>query len=132
MPWIRIDDHFDEHPKMAQVGPLAWGMWLAGLAYCNRNLTDGFIPWSIAHTLCAFTVADPDGFIWKLGRTSGHVGEDADAEWVIDLLVDAGLWEEVENGRGRIDGYRVHDYPDYQPTKATIEADRESKRRGGR
>jgi hypothetical protein len=30
---------------MMQVSPTVWGVWLAGLAYANRNLTDGFIPW---------------------------------------------------------------------------------------
>jgi hypothetical protein len=127
MAWVRIDDHFDEHPKMQRVGPLAWGVWLAGLAYCNRNTTDGFIPWSKARTLCSFEVVEDDGRLWGLSRTSGMVGEDIDAEWVTKLLVEAGLWEEVENGRGRVDGYMIHDYPDYQPLKAQIEEDRARK-----
>ena len=44
MPWVRIDDGYADHPKMAAVGPLGQALWLAGLAYCNRYLTDGFIP----------------------------------------------------------------------------------------
>jgi hypothetical protein len=126
MAWVRIDDCFDEHPKLQRVGPLAWGFWLAGLAYCNRNLTDGFIPWSKARTLCSFEVADEDGTVWELCRASGMSGEDVTTQWVIDLLTEVGLWELVENGRGRIDGYRVHDYDQYQPTKAQVEADREA------
>ena len=54
MAWVKIDDHFDEHPKIAQAGPLAVAVWLAGLAYCNRNLTDGFIPWSKAQGLVSW------------------------------------------------------------------------------
>lgn len=122
MPWVRIDDHFNEHPKHAKVGPLAWGVWLAGLAYCNRNLTDGFIPRSVAMTLACFEVVDPEGRVWKLARTSGMTGEDVDMEWVIRLLVDAGLWEEVPGG------YRVHDYHDYQPSREEVEAEREAAR----
>lgn len=122
MPWVRIDDHFNEHPKHARVGPLAWGVWLAGLAYCNRNLTDGFIPRSVAMTLACFEVVDSEGRVWKLARTSGMVGEDVDMGWVIQLLVDAGLWEEVPGG------YRVHDYHDYQPSREEVEAEREAAR----
>ena len=123
MPWVRIDDHFNEHPKHARVGPLAWGVWLAGLAYCNRNLTDGFIPRSVAMTLACFEVVDAEGRVWKLARTSGMVGEDVDMGWVIQLLVDAGLWEEVPGG------YRVHDYHDYQPSREEVEAERAIARR---
>lgn len=127
MAWVRIDDHFDEHPKMQRVGPLAWGYWLAGLAYCNRNLTDGFIPWNKARTLCSFEIVEDDGLMWELSRVSGHAGEDMTAEWLIGLLIDAELWEEVKNGKGRVDGYLIHDYPDYQPLKAQIEEERAKK-----
>lgn len=132
MAWVRIDDHFDEHPKLQRVGPLGWGVWMAGLAYCNRNLTDGFIPWAKARTLVSFDVVEDDGKVWSMARSCGMSGEDIDASWVIDLLVDAGLWEVVENGRGRIDGYRIHDYEDYQPSKAQIETDRAKKAEAGR
>lgn len=127
MAWIQIDDQFDEHPKLQQVGPLCWGVWLAGLAYCNRNLTDGFIPWTKAKSLVSFEIVEDDGKVWELTRCSGMAGEDIDAGWVIGLLIDAGLWEEVSNGRGRIDGYQVHDYQDWQRTKNQILEDRAKK-----
>lgn len=119
MAWVKIDDHFDEHPKHAQAGPLGWALWLAGLAYCNRNLTDGFIPWNVARGLVNWEfVGSPDSTgqrpMWTVGVTSGHAGHDVDCQMVLDLLIDAGLWEEREGG------YYVHDYPDYQPTKREI------------
>jgi hypothetical protein len=126
MAWVRIDDHFDEHPKMQRVGPLGWGYWLAGLAYCNRNLTDGFIPWNKARTLCSFEVAEDDGAVWEISRVSGMAGEDMSADWLIGLLIGAGLWETVRSEKGRIEGYRIHDYQEYQPSKAQIEAERAS------
>src|SRR5690606_8367123 len=115
-------------PKMAAVGPIGWGVWLAGLAYCNRNLTDGFIPYHVADRIAGswrVRVPTPDGRVqvWKISRSSGMVGEDLDAEWVIGLLVQAGLWEEVEGG------YRVHDYLDYQPSREEVEAERAIARR---
>jgi hypothetical protein len=116
MAWVKIDDHFDEHPKLAAVGPIGWGVWLAGLAYCNRNLTDGFIPHAIAEGIGGkWRVRIPQGDgreqVWKVSRSSGMHGEDLDSEWVAALLVRERLWEEVPGG------YVVHDYTDYQPTR---------------
>jgi hypothetical protein len=129
--WVRLDDHFDEHPKLAEAGPLGWALWIAGLAYCNRNLTDGFIPWAVAQHLVNWQfLGEPeeDGRrkLFTICVSCGMTGEDVDCEYVIPLLVTAGLWEQVEGG------FYVHDYPDYQPTKAEVEAVREIKRRAGR
>lgn len=113
MVWVRIDDGFAEHPKLARVGPLGMAMQVAALCYCNRKLTDGFVPRSVARTLLDFEV-DGGGLRWTLARTSGHAGDDIDAEWVIGLLVEAGIWEEVQGG------YVVHDFGDYQPLKDDV------------
>ena len=124
MAWVKIDDHFDEHPKIAQAGPLAVAVWLAGLAYCNRNLTDGFIPWSKAQGLVSWQFLgaesdDPRGRKrYTVALTCGHVGEDVETPFVVDCLLDAGLWEEVDGG------YLVHDYLDYQPSKEQVLAER--------
>ncbi len=121
MAWVKIDDHFDEHPKLAAVGPIGWGVWLAGLAYCNRNLTDGFIPHAIAEGIGGkwrVRVPQEDGReqVWRVSRSSGMHGEDLDSEWVAALLVRERLWEEVPGG------YVVHDYTDYQPTREESQA----------
>jgi hypothetical protein len=126
VPWVKIDDHFDEHPKMAKVGPLGWGLWLAGLAYCNRNLTDGFIPFTKARMLVSLDIAPDDGKLWTLARVSGMAGDDLDVEWLIALLVDVGIWHETPGG------YLVHDYAEYQPTKAQVLAERAKKVAAGR
>ena len=33
MPWVRIDDGYADHPKIAAVGPLGQALWFAGLAF---------------------------------------------------------------------------------------------------
>lgn len=124
MPWIRVDDHFDEHPKLAAAGPLAWALWIAGLAYCNRNLTDGFIPWSVAGKLVSWDFLDGgDGPVRIYIGSRDTVGEEGavTSEYVIMLLLDAGLWDTVKGG------YQVHDFDQYQPTKAVIVAERAKK-----
>ena len=129
MPWVRIDDHFDEHPKIAAVGPLGIALWVTGLAYCNRNLTDGFIPWSVARNLLTWEYlgsVEPDGRRkhYRIAISSGMVGDDVATEKIIALLVEAGIWDEED------DGYRVHDFGDYQPSKAEVEAEREQRHAG--
>ena len=109
MPWVKLDDHFNEHPKLAQVGPLGLALWVCGLAYCNRNLTDGFIPFRVAHSLLSFE---------GIGVFNGTQGEDVTGEMVASMLVVAGLWQ--QDGRD----YRVHDYLDYQPSRAEVLAAR--------
>jgi hypothetical protein len=133
MPWVRIDDEYAEHPKLASVGPLGHALWLAGLAYCNRNMTDGFIPWGTARSLLAWEFlgapeADGRQQIYHIGVGSGLSGRDVDAEFVIELLLGIGLWAQSDNGRG----YWVHDYGDYQPLKEQLETERAQKQAAGK
>ena len=97
MPWVRLADDFPDHPKLIAAGPLAGWLWACGLAYCNRYLTDGFVPAAQVRRLA--DVDDPASLAVK--------------------LVDVKLWEPVEGG------YRVHDYGKYQPSRADVEHDRE-------
>lgn len=73
MPWVKLDEGFYDHPKFLRVSPHAVAVAIAGLAYCNRHLTDGHIP---AEAL------------------PGLRGTTAQA----NQLVDAGLWSQVEGG----------------------------------
>jgi len=72
MGWVRLDDNFADHPKVIALSDSAFRLYIEGLCYANRQLTDGFIP-SAVYT--------------KLSR------ED-DAQF----LIEAGLWEEVDKG----------------------------------
>ncbi len=96
MAWIRLDDQFPDHPKVVEAGPLASWLYVCGIGYCNRLLTDGFIP-------------------------SGQVRKLADLDGAGELaarLVAVGLWDEAEGG------YRIHDYLEYQPSAEEVKADR--------
>jgi hypothetical protein len=76
MAWAKIDDQFADHPKVIAAGPLAGWLYVCGLTYCARLLTDGFIP-------------------------TGQVRKLADLDRAMDLahtLVEVGMWEEVGGG----------------------------------
>ena len=126
MPWVRIDDGFARHPKVAAAGPLAIAMQVAALCYCNREMTDGFVPRSVARTLVDWEVISADGRVHQIAHTCGMSGDDVTCQWVIDILVSARMWHEVEGG------YQIHDYADYQATKADIQAMQATKSEAGK
>jgi hypothetical protein len=100
MTWVRIDENFPEHPKTMAAGDDAAWWFVCALAYCNRQLTDGLIP--------AATVR----------RLTNHKHPIALAM----KLVEVGLLERTD------DGFMVHDFLNYQPSKASVEDDRRKAR----
>lgn len=96
MTWVKLDDQLPEHPKAEGVSSAAMWLHVAGICYCNRQLTDGEIP----KTRVARLVTDR--------RPEALAAE----------LVTAGLWHD------KGDSYEVHDYLDFQPSKEKVENDR--------
>lgn len=113
MAWLQIDDNVPLHRKMLAAGPAACWLWVCGIAYSQRQLTDGFIP-ELALPMVGVTGASR-------------------AKKLADTLVSVGLFEVADGG------YRVHDYHDHNATsqearqhKAAISERRsEAGRRGG-
>jgi len=112
--WLKVDDGFVEHAKTIAAGDRLGGgaalgrvvaVWLEAALYCSRALTNGYISARVVARLLV---------------------DDAPLE-VAGALVDAGLWTTAP------DGFRFHDWDDYQPdaakTKARRAKDRRRKRR---
>ncbi len=116
MAWVRLDEEFAEHPKLANAGPLAGMMQVAALCYCNRHLTDGFIPRGQVPKLivCDGLFRERDGKIQPITWRD-----------VVQDMIDGGLWREVEGG------YQIHDYLEFQPSKEDVLSSREQKREAG-
>ena len=116
MAWVRLDEEFAEHPKLANAGPLAGMMQVAALCYCNRHLTDGFIPRGQAPKLITC-----DGLYRERN------GQVLPVTWrdVVQDMLNEGLWEEVDGG------YQIHDYLEFQPSKEDVLSSREQKREAG-
>lgn len=125
MGWVRISDDFYDHHKLYGVTVLGDALWIRGLAFCNRNLTNGFIPKRAVKGLIDLT-----GLSVSLGE---NVGRDALPDDAVTELVDAGLWHEPghdcescdEVPRGQ---FLVHDYLEYQPSREKVLAERERDR----
>jgi|SRR6185369_9620699 len=104
MVWIRIDDQIAHHPKFIAAGPVAAWLWVCGNGYCNKYLTDGYIPISALSTL---------GGVANAGR------------WA-DKLVEVGLWEKATGG------FQVHDFHDYNPSASDVRDKRQKRSKAGK
>lgn len=99
--WTKLDDAYSEHPKILAAGPLAAWLHTCALVYCNRYLTDGFIPTAQVRRL-----ADV--------KNTAQLAE---------RLVDVGLWEHVE------EGYAIHDWLQCNKSSAEVKAEKEANAR---
>ncbi len=98
--WTRIDDGAPASPKLLKAGPVASWFWVCGLCYCGRHLTDGFIPEEALPTLGSVRYAKVEAAV----------------------LVKVGLWERVAGG------YQVHDFLDFNESRAETLARRDTMR----
>jgi hypothetical protein len=124
--WVRLDDEFSEHPKVAALGdlaPLAGWLHVCALCYCNRHLTDGFLPAGKLYTLASFRHLGVETGGPK--DTAGHE-HGIQIEELVAALLGVGMWDEASGG------YQIHDYLDYQPSKAEYEELTEKRRQAGR
>ena len=118
--WARIDDGMPDHPKLARLGtlrPLAGWLHVCGICYCARYLTDGFIPVAQVVALARF---DRVGYETGACRAcSAWARTPTLRSWPRPLSPSA-------CGIGRAVGYLIHDYLDYNPSRAVTLAKRYS------
>lgn len=124
MGWIRVEDNFYDNEKMLAAGSIGRDLYWHGMGFCNRNLTDGLIPKRRAFSLVDFTDA---AVIDGLGGVDGQ----ACAPIAVQRLLDADLWHEDGHSCDTCPqpgprNYIVHDYLNYQPSRAEVEAKREA------
>lgn len=116
MPWVRIDDGFPHHPKFVKAGPLAQQLLVAAICHCNRYLTDGRISMEELKALVSY-----NGIYVDDENLPGEVGT-PHIEDVAEKLIRAGALE-YRDGE-----FAIHDYLDYQPSRALVLRDRERDR----
>ena len=113
MSWARIDDAFDDHPKVLAVleheqGGAAIGLWTLCLTWAHRNtLKRDKTPGRISASL-------PRRYLGPGARE------------LAAILVKEGLWEPLPEG----EGWQIHDFDQYLPTAKTSQARSEAGRKG--
>lgn len=108
MPWVRFDDQYPQRRKVESLSDPAFRLNTEAIFWCARNLTDGWVPEG------DLSLAAPR----RMKRRERFVAE----------LVKQGLWHEPGHSCAKCvdppNGWVVHDYLDYQPSKAQVEAER--------
>lgn len=117
--YVKVHDGLPDHPKIIEAGGEAGWLYICGLAYASRQLTDGVIPKRLVPRL-----------------TDGSKPEAS-----ASALLRVGLWHEGVHECPRCpqpgpDAYVIHDYLDHQRSASEV-ADLRAKRsaagqRGGR
>lgn len=97
MPWVRLDDRFPSHRKVALLSDRAFRLYVSALCWSSEALTEG-------------RIADRE-LPLVAPRLRGVKGAAAELE-------TARLWDRVEGG------WDIHDYLTYNPDRARVEADR--------
>lgn len=92
MPWVRLDDRFPSHRKVALLSDRAFRLHVSAICWCAENLTDGHIG----------------------ERELALVTRIRGVKVTAKQLEDAGLWDRVD------DGWVIHDYLDYNPSREQV------------
>jgi hypothetical protein len=93
MGYVLLDPAAPSNPKLVQASDKARWLWICGLCYSHQHKTNGVIP---RKSLSALT-------------------QDRNRLRSVATLVRLNLWVENESG------WSIHDYLDYQQSKAAIE-----------
>lgn len=113
MTWAYFDDGAPKHPKAIRAGNEAWGLWAAAVMYCNRWLTDGVVTIEALTNDC-LPVPIPKARAKKLAEKLCEAKQRPDGVGLLTLNEDG--------------TYQVHDFLDWNKSKAEVEAKRAADR----
>jgi streptomycin 6-kinase len=123
MPWARFDDQTPADAKVAEMSDRAFRAWFDGICHAAEKLTDGFIPARIARQLTG-----TNKVLKELVPSSWHPAN--------SLCSECSKWAPAVIAAASGDGFYIHQYLKYNPTRAEVEEDRrirhEAKVRAGK
>jgi hypothetical protein len=106
--WARLDDRFHENRKVKKAWrrcPTAIGLHVMAITYCSGHLTDGLV---------------------DIEFVEEKIPKDRDRTAAVAALVDAGLWEPVD------DGWRIHDFLEFNPSSEQLAEAKRAKSAAGK
>jgi hypothetical protein len=103
MPWARFDERYPGNRKIRRLSDAAFRLDVSAICWSNEHLTNGKIP-------------DDD---------LDAIGDVKRAKSAANELVRKGRWEQLD------DGYQIHDFLEYNPSREKVLAQREAKRKAG-
>jgi hypothetical protein len=119
VPWVRFDDQFPIHRKVKGLGDPAFRLHAEAIFWCARNLTDGYVPAADLPDLA--TARRPLKLVPELvSRGNWHQAGQACKSESCPAHAD----RQPESARN---GWIIHDYFEYQPSKAKVERERKAK-----
>lgn len=96
MPWVKLDDRFPSHRKVALLSDRAFRLHVSAICWCSENLTDGRIT----------------------DRELPLVAHIRGIKATAKQLEEAGLWTRTDTG------WKIHDFLDYNPSREQVLAER--------
>lgn len=96
MPWVKLDDRFPSHRKVALLSDRAFRLHVSAICWCAENLTDGRIA----------------------ERELALVAHVRNPKATAKQLEEAGVWDRTDGG------WAIHDYLDYNPSREQVQAER--------
>lgn len=97
MAYLAIDDQAADHPKIEALSDRAFRLWFKGITYCQRFLTDGYIPADVARGLRGWSKATQDELARVIPPFKGP------------------LWHLKDDG-----SVQVHDYLDWNDSREEV------------
>ncbi|MFI8853646.1 hypothetical protein ACIGW3_26120 [Streptomyces sp. NPDC053499] len=98
MPWARFDDRFPSNRKVAMLSDRAFRLYVTAVCWSAENLTDG-------------TIKRDELRLISSGRSAARAAAE---------LVERGLWVVTD------EGWEIHDYLDYNPSREKVQAERKA------
>ena len=113
MPWVRFDDQYPIHRKVDGLSDAAFRLHTSAIFWSARNLTDGFV-----------SREDLGGVTARVRTPERFAAE----------CVARGVWHDARQpcpsekcpGPVDADGWVIHDYWEFQPSKEQVMRDREA------
>lgn len=97
MAWVKFDDGYANHLKVAGLTDAAFRLHTAAILYCGKHLTDGFVE-----------AAEVPRLVRRFRKAA------------VAELVERGLWRDQEGL-----GYVLHDYLEWNDTAEKVRKRRE-------